>query len=80
MLYFFRRGESGLSCETRLNPMGKGFQLVVTENGQERIETFTDLPKLLSREHELVQAWKAQGWREVGQPSRTPVDPWSGPS
>lgn len=76
MLYFFRRGEAALSCETRLNPDGQGHQLVVTEHGQARIESFVDLPKLLSREHELVQPWRAQGWRELGQPARTPVDPW----
>ena len=79
MLYFFRRADSTLTCETRLDPMGNGFQLVVKENGHERIETFAELAKLLSREHELVQAWKAQGWRETSQPRRTPVDTWSGP-
>lgn len=79
MLYFFRRGDVALSCETRLNPMGAGFQLVIIENGHEQIETFSELPKLLAREHELIQAWKAQGWRETGEPSRTPVDTWSGP-
>ncbi|HEV8235844.1 MAG TPA: hypothetical protein VGP84_14640 [Gemmatimonadaceae bacterium] len=40
---------------------------------------FVELPKLLAREHELLQAWRAQGWRDVGPPKRTPVDPWSGP-
>jgi hypothetical protein len=79
MLYFFRRGDAALSCETRLNPDGNGYQLVVTEHGHERVESFADLAKLLSREHELVQAWRAQGWRELGQPARTPVDPWAGP-
>jgi hypothetical protein len=79
VLYFFRRGDAALTCETRLNPYGPGYQLVITENADERIENFAELPKLLSREHELLMAWRAQGWRDVGQPTRTPVDTWTGP-
>jgi hypothetical protein len=79
MLYFLRRGADAIACETRLNPDGPGFQLVVTENATDRIEHFTDLRDLLAREHELLQAWRAHGWRDVGQPSPTPPDAWSGP-
>jgi len=79
VLYFFRRGGDAITCETRLNPHGDGFQLVITERGQERVEDFTELPALLGREHELLQAWRAQGWRDVGQPKRTPADTWAGP-
>jgi len=79
VLYFFRRGPDEMSCETRLNPDGPGFQLVVVENDRQRVEDFDELPMLLSREHELLQAWRAQGWREIGAPSPTPVDTWSGP-
>jgi hypothetical protein len=79
MLYFFRRGPVALSCETRLNPEGPGFQLVITEDAVARIEMFSDLPALLSREHELLQAWRAQGWRDVGAPKATPPDTWTGP-
>jgi hypothetical protein len=79
MIYFFRRADAQLSSETRLNPEGPGYQLVITENGQTRIESFDELPKLLGREHELLQAWRAQGWRDVGPPTKTPVDSWPGP-
>jgi hypothetical protein len=54
-------------------------QLVIRENDEMRIESFVELPKLLAREHELLLAWRAQGWTDVDQPRRTAVDPWSGP-
>ena len=79
LLYFFRRGEAALSCETRLNPDGPGFQLVIVEDGIAHIEDFAELPRLLAREHELLLAWRAQGWRDVGRPTPTPPDTWSGP-
>ena len=79
VLYFFRRGADALSCETRLNPDGPGFQLVITENNVARVEDFSQLPRLLAREHELLLAWRAQGWREIGAPSPTPPDAWRGP-
>lgn len=78
MLYFFRRGDAALTCETRLNPHGGGYQLVVTQDAHERIENFTELAKVLSREHELLRAWRVQGWRDVGQPTRTAVDAETG--
>ena len=79
MLYFFRRGADALSCETRLNPDGPGFQLVITENRLPRVESFAELRQLLAREHELLQAWRAQGWRDIGAPTPTPPDTWVGP-
>jgi hypothetical protein len=79
VLYFFRRGDAALTCETRLNPEGPGYQLVITESAHERIENFAELRKLLAREHELLLAWRAQGWRDAGQPTKTPVDTWKGP-
>ena len=69
MIYFLRRGESRLSSETRLNPAGPGYELVVTTDGVMHIEPFQDLATLLSREHELLQAWRAIGWRETGAPT-----------
>jgi hypothetical protein len=79
VVYFFRRGGEAITCETRLDPDGPGFQLVITEHNTSRIEQFDALPELLAREHELLRAWRAQGWRDVGQPTRTPADTWSGP-
>ena len=66
MIFFFRRGAESLSCETRLNSSGKGYELLVNENGKERVESFTTVPDLLAREHELLQAWRAQGWQDIG--------------
>jgi hypothetical protein len=65
MVYFLRRGAEALSCETRLHPSAPGFQLVVSENAREEIEDYDDLPAMLAREHELLQTWRAQGWREM---------------
>jgi hypothetical protein len=78
MMYFFRRADVQLTSETRLDPDGPGYQLVITENGKTRIESFDTLPKLLEREHELLQAWRAQGWRDTDRPAPTAVDPWPG--
>lgn len=65
MIYFFRRGQSRLAAETRLNPLGPGYELVITTDGVAHVEPFEDLPALLSREHELLQAWRATGWHET---------------
>jgi hypothetical protein len=65
MIYFFRRGQSRLAAETRLNPLGPGYELVITTDDVARIESFENLPALLSREHELLQAWRATGWHET---------------
>jgi hypothetical protein len=67
MLYFFRRGQESLSCETRLNPDGPGFELVVTQQSASHVERFETVAGMLQREHELLQAWRAQGWTEVGK-------------
>jgi len=70
MIYFFRRGAESLSCETRLNPTGPGYELLVTEHGKQRTEAFATLADMLAREHELLQAWRAQGWKDEGAPAR----------
>lgn len=77
VVYFFRRGESRVTLETRLNPAGLDYELVVTMDGATHIEGFQEMPALLSREHELVQAWRAMGWREGVAPTRvaTPRPP-----
>ena len=77
MIYFFRRGSESLTAETRLNPEGPGYQLLITEHGASRLESFETMATLLSREHELLQAWRAQGWRDVG-PNPAPSKPSPG--
>ena len=71
MIYFFRRGDAALAVESRLNPEGPGYELVITEDSGTHTERFDDLPALLSREHQLLHAWRAQGWRELGPPGRS---------
>jgi hypothetical protein len=75
VIYFFRRGRAEMTCETRLNPEGPGYQLVIGTDGAEQVEPYADLADLLSREHELLQAWRAQGWSEVAPRRPSPVDP-----
>lgn len=67
MVWVCALGSQRRSCETRLALDGVGYELVIIEETGMRIEQFSDIPKLLSREHELFAAWRAQGWRE---PSR----------
>ena len=69
MLYFFSRGKDRLACETRLNPVGSGYELVVTIGDVTRVEPFSELAAMLAREHELLQAWRAIGWREASPAS-----------
>jgi hypothetical protein len=68
VIYFFRRGDETRMAETRLSSSGDGYELIITEQGQAHTEPFVALPQLLAREHELIQAWRAQGWREAGAP------------
>ena len=63
MVWFYVRGGERRSCETRLALVGDGYELVVREGGQCRTEPFRDLHRLLAREHQLLTAWRAQGWR-----------------
>jgi hypothetical protein len=75
VIYFFRRGDHRLTCETRLNPLGAGYELVLITDGVSRVEPYDDLSALLSREHELLQAWRAMGWREAPTPGNSaPAD------
>ena len=68
-----------MTCETRLNPDGPGYQLVVTRGPDTQLEPFDALPDLLSREHELLQEWRAQGWTEIAPRIPSDPEPWSGP-
>lgn len=69
MIYFFRRDVHARSCETRLSATGQGYDLVITTDAEEQIESFETVAAMLAREHELLQAWRALGWRDVGTPS-----------
>jgi hypothetical protein len=75
VIFFLRKGPSRLALETRLNPVGAGYELAITTDGVTHVEPFTELPALLSREHELLQAWRAQGWRETDEAREPPPLP-----
>jgi hypothetical protein len=64
MLYVFVRGSDRKTCETRLSADGAGYELVIGEGGVERVDRYSTMDRLLAREHELLQAWRAQGWTE----------------
>jgi hypothetical protein len=70
MLYVFTRGSHRKTCETRLSADGAGFELVVAEDGVEHVDRYMSMERLLAREHELLQAWRAQGWSEPPQAKR----------
>jgi hypothetical protein len=68
MLYILARGREQKTLQVRQNPAGAGYQLLITENDQQVDESYRDLPSLLLREHQLVTAWRAAGWREAVVP------------
>jgi len=66
MIYFYRRAADTRTCETRLEPDGPGFELVVNDGRESRVERFTDVRALTTRESELRHAWLLNGWRTIG--------------
>jgi hypothetical protein len=65
LIYFFRRAGDTRTCETRREPDGHGYELLVTEGRRSYVERFQDSQALASRQCELRYAWLAHGWRDV---------------
>jgi hypothetical protein len=64
MTWLFAKGTKRMSCEAREAMLW--YELVVTEpDGVTRVERYTGRAGMLRRQHELLCAWKAQGWREL---------------
>ena len=64
MVWNFAKGGQRMSCESREAMLW--YELVVTSAaGDARVERYTERAQLLRRQHELLCAWKAQGWEEV---------------
>lgn len=63
MIWFYVLGAERRICETRLSADGDGYELIIGESGGTHVERFRDLPGLLRREHEVLAAWRAQGWQ-----------------
>lgn len=70
MVWFYALGSARRICETRLAVEGEGYELVITDSSGTHVERFPELSQLLSREHELLAAWRAQGWRSTSLPSQ----------
>jgi hypothetical protein len=65
MIYLYRRGRDTRKCESRLEPDGPGFELIVMEGRDSRVERFDDALEMARREHELRHAWLLHGWRAI---------------
>lgn len=64
MTWLFTKGGQRMSCEVREAMLW--YELVVTSpDGVARVERYTERAGMLRRQHELLCAWKAQGWSEV---------------
>jgi hypothetical protein len=66
MGWSFVRGAQWLHCEVRAGGAGSDWEILVRlPDGTPRVEHYPDQVSLLSRQFELIRAWKAQGWCEV---------------
>ena len=60
----FAKGKQRQSCD--VHEQSLWYELVITApNGVSRVERYTERAAVLRRQHELLTAWKAQGWREL---------------
>ena len=60
-----------MSCEVREAMLW--YELIVTmPDGTSRVERYTERAGMVRRQHELLCAWKAQGWSEL-EAERAPV-------
>ena len=60
----FAKGDQRQSCD--VHEASLWYELVITgPNGVKRVERYTERAAMLRRQHELLTAWKAQGWREL---------------
>lgn len=63
VIWFYVLGQERRVCETRLAAEEDGFELIIGDSSGSHVEHFRDLPELLRREHEVLAAWRAQGWQ-----------------
>jgi hypothetical protein len=60
----FAKGKQRQCCDVREESLW--YELVITQpDGTKRVERYTERAAMLRRQHELLTAWKAQGWREL---------------
>jgi hypothetical protein len=71
MTWTFAKGGQRMVCESREAMLW--YELVITSpDGVARVERYTERVQVLRRQHELLCAWKAQGWEEL-EPATAPV-------
>ena len=63
-VHVLRKGPDSRSCESRASADGTRFELVVSRDGVDRVESFSSLEAMLVRERQLIGGWQAHGWRE----------------
>ena len=64
MTCLLAKGGQRMSCEAREAMLW--YELVITSpEGVVRVERYTERAGMLRRQHELLAAWKAQGWQEM---------------
>lgn len=60
----FAKGKQRQSCD--VFEASLWYELTITDpGGKSRVERYTERAQMLRRQHELLTAWKAQGWREL---------------
>jgi hypothetical protein len=60
----FAKGNQRQSCDVHEESLW--YELIITEpSGKTRVERYTERAQMLRRQHELLAAWKAQGWRQL---------------
>jgi hypothetical protein len=67
----FAKGAQRQSCDVQEASLW--YELIITgPDGVARVERYTERAAMLRRQHELLAAWKAQGWSEL-TPAPSPV-------
>jgi hypothetical protein len=72
MLWFFKRSGQRLQCEIRPAADGCGVELMWTQEGDTRLERFTDVDDATARRRQLDAQLKHDGWVRIGR--ETPPD------
>ena len=66
MIWFFERETACLRYEIRREMEGAGYELVIIEDGGERVERVQSANMLLERSHLVWAGLLQKGWRPVG--------------
>ena len=71
MTWIFAKDGQQMACESREAMLW--YELVITSpDGVSRVERYTERVQMVRRQHELLCAWRAQGWQEL-EPEPVPM-------